>query len=216
MRVADPKPLRQAFSVTIERVIAELNGQACIDLTEVAPAKQQIMSSRSFGAYVQSLAELEQAVASYVAIAAEKLRKQDSLAGVVQVFIRTNPHKRAAPQYQPTLSVPLPTPSADTLRLTAAALWGLKRIYRPGFEYQKAGVVLCELSRAATGQFSLLDSRQDKPELMAVLDKINALWGRGTMKLGVEGVDNTWSMRRENLSPRYTSSWLELPVAMAE
>lgn len=216
LRSSDPKSLRRMFSVNIERTIAELNGESCVALEDAVPPRQQIMSSRSFGVDVSDLAGLEQAVASYIAIAAEKIRGQNSMAGMVQVFIRTNPHKTRETQYQQTISVPLPTPSADTTRLTAAALWGLKRIYRPGYAYQKAGVILCNLSDAATQQLQLFARRQDNPGLMLAMDRINSLWGRGTLKLAVEGVHQDWKMKRGNMSPRYTTSWAELPVAKAD
>lgn len=215
LRTADPKPLRRTFSVNMERTIAELNGESCLSLEEVAPAKQQIMSSRSFGTYLYELPELEQAVASYMANAAEKLRHQASLAGLVHVFVRTNPFRSDAPQYQKSLSIPLPSPSADTRRLTAVALWGLKRIYRPGFAYQKAGVMLGNLSQIGIKQFTLFEKRQDRPALMQAMDRINAVWGRGTLKLGAEGVQQDWKMKRGMMSPRYTTCWSELPVALA-
>jgi DNA polymerase V len=104
----------------------------------VIPEKQQIMSSRSFGQLVYDLPELEEAVACYVAKAAEKLRTQDSLAGAVQVHIRTNVFKPEVPQYQRAVTVPLPEASSDTRVLTRWALRVLCRIYRPGFGYASA------------------------------------------------------------------------------
>lgn len=215
LRSADAKVLRRAFSVNIERTIAELNGESCLSMEEVAPANQQIMCSRSFGTYLCELPELEQAVASYMANAAAKLRQQRSLAGLVQVFIQTNPFRPDAPQYQKSYSIPLPSPSADTRRLTAVALWGLKRIFRPDFAYQKAGVMLGEISQTEVQQFSLFDKQKDRPALMQAMDKINAVWGRGTLKLGAEGVQQDWRMKREKMSPRYTTCWDELPVALS-
>lgn len=207
LRRADPKSLRRQFSVTMERTILELNGVSCLDLEEVSPRKQQIISSRAFGAYIHDLAPLGEAVASYIAIAAEKLRDQGSRAGMVQVYIRTNPFKENAPQYQRGLSIPLPEATDDTLRLTRAALWGLKRIYRPGFAYQKAGVALLNLTDAATPQMALFSSARDNTRLMQAMDRINALWGRGTLRSAAEGIDKDWKMRRERMSPGYTTRW---------
>ena len=109
----------------------------------------------------------------------------------------------------------MPSPSADTRRLTAVALWGLKRIYRPGFAYQKAGVMLGNLSQAGVQQFTLFEKRKDRPALMQAMDRINTVWGRGTLKLGAEGVNQEWRMKREKMSPRYTTCWDELPVAFS-
>lgn len=214
LRRADPQTMRERFSVVLERTIAELNGSACIALAEDAPNKQQIISSRSFGSYVYELEPLGEAVASYIAIAAEKLRSQGSLAGMVQVYIRTNPHQAAAPQYQRGLTVPLPEPTDDTLRLTRAALWALKRIYRPGYAYQKAGVALLELSAAATAQMTLFAAAKDNSRLMQAMDRINALWGRGTLRSAAEGTEKSWRMKRERMSPEYTTRWAQLPVAV--
>jgi DNA polymerase V len=212
LRTADPQMMRKKFSVVLERTIMELNGTACIEFEEEAPNKQQIISSRSFGRYVHAMDELQEAVASYIAIAAEKLRAQGSLAGMVQVYIRTNPHKENAPQYQRGMTVPLPKATDDTLRLTRAALWLLKRIYRPGYAYQKAGVALLNLTDAATAQRSLFAPTQDNARLMEVMDRINAIWGRGTLRSAAEGIEKGWRMKRERVSPGYTTCWTQVPV----
>lgn len=212
LRTADAKTLRREFSVVVERTVTELNGIPCMELEAVVPNKQQIQSSRSFGSYVYDLPQLREAVASYIAIAAEKLRRQGSLAGMVQVYIRTNPHKEA-PQYQRGLTIPLPEATDDTLRLTRAALWGLKRIYRHGFAYQKAGVALLDLTDKANTQMSLFSSAKDNTCLMQVMDRINATWGRGTLRSAAEGIERGWKMKREQMSPGYTTNWAQLPVA---
>ena len=211
LRRADAPTLRQRFSVLLERTIRELNGSACIALEEAAPTKQQIISSRSFGSYVHDLPSLREAVASYIAIAAAKLRSQGSLAGMVQVYIRTNPHKENAPQYQRGLTVPLPEATDDTLRLTQAALRALERIYRSGYAYQKAGVALLNLSTAATAQASLFATAPDHKRLMQTMDRINAIWGRGTLRSAAEGFEKHWRMKRERVTPGYTTCWNQLP-----
>ena len=213
LRSADAVTLRSRFSVTLERTIRELNGISCIALEEAAPNKQQIISSRSFGCYVYDLPSLREAVASYIAIAAEKLRSQGALAGMVQVYVRTNPHKENVPQYQRGLTLPLPEPSNDTLRLTQAALAVLDRLYRPGYAYQKAGVALLHLSAAARAQASLLAISPDNSRLMETMDRINAIWGRGTLRSAAEGIDKRWRMKRERISPGYTTRWDQLPCA---
>jgi len=211
LRSADPKVLRREFSVTMERIIAELNGDACVDLEDVPPAKQQILSSRSFGQYVSDLASLEEAVASYVAIAAAKLRHQYSIAGRIQVFIRTSPFRQDLPQHAQAVTIPLPTPSDDTLLLTRAALWGLRRIYQRGYEYQKAGVMLMNLLPAEIRQQDLFYAARSSEALMTVMDRINTTWGRGTLKSAAEGITKAWEMKREQMSPRWTTRWEEVP-----
>lgn len=211
LRRADAATLRSRFSVTLERTIRELNGIACVALEEAAPAKQQIISSRSFGSYVHDLPSLREAVASYIAIAAAKLRGQGSRAGMVQVYIRTNPHKANTPQYQRGLTVPLPEPTDDTLQLTQAALVVLDRLYRPGYAYQKAGVALLNLSAAATAQADLFAVTPGNAPLMQTMDRINAIWGRGTLRSAAEGIDKHWKMKRERVTQGYTSCWSQLP-----
>jgi len=188
LRDANAATIRREFSVVLERTIMELRGISCLELEEIAPPKKQIMSSRSFGAYVHTLPELEEAVSTYIARAAEKLRAQGSVAGAVEVYIRTNPFCEKQPQYQRAIAVPLTQPTSDTVRLTRAALWGLKRIYRPGYAYQKAGVMLMDLSQAGQAQGVLFETAsRERPALMEVIDRANALWGSGTLKLAAEG-----------------------------
>lgn len=173
------------------------------------------MSSRSFGTYVTDLAALEEAVASYVGIAAEKLRQQGSVAGMVQVYIRTSPFRTDLPQYSRGLNVPLSEASGDTLLLTRAALWGLRRIYRPGFEYQKAGIALMNLSDARHQQLGLFSGGKQNDAVMRVMDRINGTWGRGTLRSAAEGNAKPWSMKRERMSPRWTTEWEEIPAVVA-
>lgn len=218
LRRADPAWIRQHFGVVLERTVRELNGVSCLDLETVAPPKKQIMASRSFGSAVFHLAELRQAIAHHISRAAEKLRAQGCEAGALSVMIRTNPFKPTDPQYQRTVTVPLSSPSADTLDLVAVAAAVLERIYRPGFAYHKAGVMLSELQPVGTRQAELFDdATQDtrRQSAMQVMDAINKKWGRGTLRAAAASGKQAWQMRRERLSPAYTTSWAELPVALA-
>lgn len=217
LREADPDLIRSKFSVVLERTVRELRGVSCLDLEEVVPDKQQIMCSRSFGQYVYDRDQLEEVVVSYVARAAEKLRKQASLAGALMVFIRTNPFNPKEPQYQRSMTIPLPEATADTRVLVMWALKGLKRIYRPGFAYQKAGVMLSELRPKAMAQVSLFADLEDDrgQRLMATLDVINQRWGRGTLRSAAEGMEKPWQMKRQRLSPSYTTDWDGLPMVIA-
>ena len=210
--------IRQRFSVVMERTVAELNGESCIELEDVAPPKQQIMSSRSFGVPVFDLAELEQSVASYTARAAVKLRNQASLAGAVQVYIRTSPFKDNEPQYSQGVTVPLPFPTSDSRTLVAAALTALKRIFRPGFAYAKSGIMLMNLIPEERREMTLFDDpvqlgRSDA--LMGVMDRINRNFGKGAIRLFGEGAEQRWKMRTGNKSPNYTTRISDLVVAKA-
>ena len=217
LRNASPKRMRSYFGVVMERTCSELRGISCLDLEAVAQSKKQIMSSRSFGVPVESREELQESVASYLASAAEKLRQQKSVAGAVQIFILTNRFKDNEPQHNAGITVPLADATDDTLVLTAAALRGLRAIYRPGFRYKKTGVVLSLLSAKAARQATLLDDptalvRSER--LMATMDAVNREFGREMLRSGSSGFKKRWAMRAENRSPRYTTRWEELPVVM--
>ncbi len=219
LKRAPAKMIRSQFSVVLERTVAELNGEACLTLAEIAPTKQQIMVSRSFGEYVHTRDALAQAVVTYTTRAAEKLRRQTSLAGAIQITIRTNPFKADAPQYQRSLLVPLPTPSDDTRQLVRAALFGLRRLYRPGFAYQKAGVVLSELIPRAQRPRTLFDdpaAQARSQSLMRVMDSINRSMGANTVHLLGEGLDQHWKMRRGHKTPNYTTRFEEIAVVRAD
>jgi len=221
LRDAEPKTLRREFSVVVERTVLELRGISCLSLEEVAQPKKEIISSRSFGQLVTDLGELRQAVASYTARAAEKLRRQHSVASALQVFLQTNPHEEGEPQYHPGIVVPLVEPTDDTRLLSGHAVRGLEKIYKPGYRYQKAGVMLMGLGNPQTAQldlFSLSSESAAGPSkhLMQTLDQINAKLGRGTLRLAAEGLKQNWRPRANYPSPRYTTRWTDLPIAHAK
>lgn len=218
LKRAPAQRIRQRFSVVLERTVAELNGESCIDMEDVAPPKQQIMSSRSFGTPVFDLAELQQSVASYTSRAAEKLRGQQSLAGAIQVYVRTNPFKEKDPQYSQGVTVPLPALTSDTRLLVGAALAGLKQIYRPGFAYAKSGIMLMNLipaDRRVSTLFDDPDQTKRSDALMSVMDRINRDFGKGAIRLFGEGIEQRWRMRTNNKSPCYTTRISDLAVARA-
>lgn len=196
----------------------ELNGTSCIALEETVPAKQQIMASHSFGCAVHALEDLREAVATHMTRAAEKLRGQHCEAAAVTVMIRTSPFRPDEPQYQRTVTVPLPVPTSDTGALITAALAVLRRIYRPGCAFQKAGVMLSELTPAGCYPSGLFDDPvriERRNAIMSTMDTINQRWGRGTVQPSVNGADQAWRMRRGRLSPAYTTSWQGLPIVLA-
>jgi DNA polymerase V len=211
-----PQAMRQQFGVVIERICYELRGVSCLQLEEVAPAKQQIISSRSFGKPVTSMEELAESVATHAARGAEKLRSQKSVTGALTIFVQTNPHKPFEPQHHQSVTVVLSDPSDNTLTLTSAALKGLKQIYKTGFKYKKAGVILNLLADKPTMQQSLFDDMEVKGKsagLMKAMDSINSRFGNAAIKTAASGTKQDWQMRSGNRSPNYTTQWDELPVA---
>lgn len=210
-----PQAMRQQFGVVIERICYELRGVSCLQLEEVAPAKQQIISSRSFGKPVTSMEELAESVATHAARGAEKLRSQKSVTGALTIFVQTNPHKPFEPQHHQSITVVLSDPSDNTLTLTSAALKGLKQIYKTGFKYKKAGVILNLLADKPTMQQSLFDDMEVKGKsagLMKAMDSINSRFGNAAIKTAASGTKQDWQMRSGNRSPNYTTQWDELPV----
>lgn len=215
LKRADTATIRSRFSVVLEKTIRELNGTVCIDLEEAPPTKQQIVSSRSFGMPVTDLQSLAESVTLYMSRAAEKLRRQQSCASSVHVFIRTSPFKPDEPYYANSLTIPLPSPTDDTVKLVRAVLWGLKRIYKPGYRYQKAGVMLSELvplDQCQGDLFAQTPQTTRSARLMAAMDSINRSMGRQTVKLAAEGFRQPWKMKQGNRSPGYTTRWEELPI----
>lgn len=218
MRDAPPAWLRAKFGVVMERTGNELRGLSCLALEEISAPRKQIISSRSFGQLIHTLPELSESVASHASSAAEKLRRQDSICGAIQVFVQTNPFREQDPQYSNSITIPLPNESSDTRLLVRAALFGLQRIYRRGYAYKKAGVMLSGVAAATVRQASLLPqhgSGEKSERLMQALDKLNQLYGRNTVSVFSAGNRKSWAMRRGNMSPCYTTNWRDVPVAYA-
>ena len=144
LKRANLRRIRDRFGITMQRTVQELNGEPWLELDEAAPIAKQVMSSRSFGQRVESLQELREAISYHAANAAQRLRKQGLFASAVSVFIQNSPFDQAE-FYGRTETVALPAPTECSLQITNAALWLLKKMYRPEVYYQKAGVMLSEL-----------------------------------------------------------------------
>jgi len=210
---ASPRAIRDQFSVVLERTVRELNGESCIELEEIPPTKKQIVCSRSFGEKVTHFELLREAVCEYATRATEKLRKEQQQAKVMTVFIRTSPFKDNEPQYSNSASGELLIPSCDTRDFIELANHLLKRIWKDGFRYAKAGVMLSDFYDPGMFQPGLFDDvsiRSNSQQLMSVLDTINQS-GAGKVFFAGQGTKKDWSMKREHLSPAYTTRWDQLP-----
>lgn len=219
LRRVDAKRIRERFNVVVERTVRELQGVPCVAWETAPPAKQQIISSRSFGAPVYTVEELAEPIRMHAGRAAEKLRQQGSAAARVGIWIETNRFRPQDPQYCPMRWINLPGATDDTALLTTWAVAVLRTVFKQGFRYVKAGVMLDDIRPKGLAQGLLFDGlppEQDlrREKLMSVLDKANERWGRGTMGIGSAGVraPRTWTMRREMLSPCYTTDWDQLRV----
>ena len=208
--------VKKKMTVQGLRTVLELNGESCIDIEYMQPAKKGIISSRSFSRYITEKQELQEAVALYTSRAAEKLRYQNSVANLIFVFLRTNPFKDS-PQYHKGVQVLLPVPTNFTSELIDMAIKGLDQIYKEGFLYQKAGIMLAGIIPNKVNQFSLFDEvdRVKLEKVTRAIDKINLMWGNGTINFAATGVQREWTMKRELKSPNYTTNWKEIPTVKA-
>lgn len=199
--------VRKHMTVVGERMWRELHGESCIDIEMIPPDKKQIMTSRSFGRCIGYYKGLAAAVSNFAAMCAVKLRKQQSCTSVLMVFLHTNPFSENMPQYYRNIVVNLPVPTNSSIEIVKYALQGLKQIYREGYQYKKAGVMLMDIINNDAIQTSLFDQvdRTGHTQVMAVMDWINQKHGRGTLKLAVQGNGQAWKMRQEHRSPCYTT-----------
>jgi DNA polymerase V len=216
---ADPTVVQRRWGVVLARTVRELQGVPCLQMDDMPPAKQQIACTRSFGQPVKDLASLEQAISEFTARAAQKLRQQGSLAGQIMAFIRTSPFRAQDRQHSAYGMTPLPHPTSDTAVLTRAAHHLLQGLYQPGHNYAKAGVMLMDLQSANREQGALdlgEETQAHRPRLMEALDTLNQRYGRGTLQLASAGAPDAhkgWGMKRERLTPQYTTDWRALALA---
>ena len=210
LKHADPDYIRQQFSIVLEKTVRELNGVICIELKDVEEPNKEIIVSRSFGRRVRDKQELIEAVTSYTSRAAERMRKQESVTTSLYIYIRTSPHDDKK-QYANGVNIPLFQPSDDTMVLTNAALLGLDYIYRDSFDYQKAGITLCNLTSKHKMQGHLFSDTISNSR-MRVMDTINQRW-KGKLKLGSEGITKEWEMKAQFKSRNYTTNWNQLIIA---
>lgn len=204
---ADPRMLREKFSVVVEKTARELAGTACLELEEAAPAKQEICCSRMFGKRLTELTPIKQAVATYAGRAAEKLRAQGSVCKRLRVSIRTGMFNPNELHHAQGALIELPYPTNDTLLLTRAATDAVGRVYQAGFRYSKAEVLLLDLRQPGefTDDLFALTQPAACDRLMSVLDEINGRFGRGTLRAGSVPRAPGWGMRRDLMSQSYTT-----------
>ena len=208
--------VRKNMTVTGERTWSELQGEVCFRIETVPPPKQTIMVSRSFGKMIEDETTIGEAIATYTAMAAAKLRKQRSCAAQMLVFIDTNPFRNDLPQYCQNIVIKLPVPTNSTQELIHYAMDGLKKIYRPKYLFKKAGVMMMDICSEDAVQSNLFDKvdRKKHKSLMSVLDTINDRYGRNTLKIGCMGDGKAWKIKQERLSPCYTTRLTDFPITV--
>ena len=209
-----PAPaIRKAGGVQLERTQKELHGMQCIKIEQIPEPKKNVCCSRSFGRTVTDLEELEEAVANHAVRATQKIRKEGSITCGLQVFIMTNRFSKE-PQYSNSRTVGFDEPSDDPIRILSTAKELLRSIYRKGYSYKKAGVLLLNLQPRDQYQGLLFKDHHNekKGRLVEALESINSRHGTGTAFLAAQGIDRTWDMKRNRRTPRYTTNWNEIPA----
>ncbi|WP_394169157.1 DUF4113 domain-containing protein [Saccharospirillum alexandrii] len=212
---SDPNQIHSQFSVVLARTVRELNGESCIELETAQPEQQQIMCSRSFGQRVTDRSALREALVRYTANACQRLRAQSMVAGQYSIFIRTSPFS-GDPFYSNSISEQLPWPTDDTSVLLNRADRLLDHIWRDGFRYAKAGVLLTDLYPLTARQPDLFQGESNQPKrqaLLSLVDRLNSEC-RGAITFASEGTKTgPTNMRQDRLSPRFTTRFTEVPRA---
>lgn len=197
------------FSVELERTIKELNGVECKTWDGVRADKLQIFSTRSVGKRITQIEQLNQALAKHAGIAAVKARQQKSLCGTLLAFAANSPFDNSPCSYK--VLVHFCPPTNDTTQILKAISDNIHLLFKPGVAYYKIGIGLLNLTSEVHQQGDLFSPPKDNIPLMKVLDNINARYGGNSAFFVAQGVDEKWSMRRELLSPQYTTNWKHVP-----
>ncbi|ENZ1854900.1 TPA: Y-family DNA polymerase [Salmonella enterica] len=213
---ANPAFIRKNFNVVLERTVRELNGVSCISLEEAPSPKQQIICSRSFGERVTTYEALRQAICQHAERAAEKLRGERQFCRHIAVFVKTSSFAVNEAYYGNMASEKLLLPTRDTRDIISTAVKALDSIWLDGHRYAKAGVMLNDFTPSGVSQLNLFDEDQPRAqsdELMKVLDRSNHS-GKGKIWFAGRGIAPEWRMKRDMLSPAYTTRWSDIPVAL--
>ena len=205
--------IRKNMGVVGEKTFLELCGVSCIELELIPSDKKSCCVSRSFSKPVEKIDDLEESVSSYGTRVAEKIREEGLVAESMSIFVLTNYFNRKEKQYSNSIKLQLPYPTNNSIKIVKRALEGIKKIYRQGYRYKKAGVILYGLTKAKQTRGLLDYDRESSDSIMNTLDRINERYGSSTIRLASEGVDKSWSMRRESVSPCYTTRFDDLVEA---
>ena len=207
--------VKAKMSVVGQRLWRELQGESCLELELVSQRRKNICTSRTFGTHLTDLGELHEPVATFAERCAKKLRGEGSMANVVTVFIQTDRYRQDWPQYARSLNIPLPYAS-QSFEIARAALAGLRNLYRTGYHYRKAGVIVSGLVPHGSQQTNLFVGEDPRSQtLTEVMDQINVRYGSDTVRLGAAGTGRRWRLKAERRSPRYTTRYDEIPVFRA-
>jgi len=209
LRTLDTRFLPAGFNVELKRTINELNGIACKTWDGVRADKLQIFSTRSMGKRIVDAQDLNQALAKHASIAAIKAREQKSLCGTLMLFAANSPFDDAPCSYK--VIKQFTSPTNDTSQILKVISENMHHLYKSGVAYYRVGVGLLDLSSETYQQGDLFNPSKDNVQLMGVIDSVNQRYGTCSLFFAAQGVDEPWSMRRELLTPQYTTNWRHLP-----
>jgi DNA polymerase V len=213
LKVANTSALRADFGVVMERTQRELQGISCIELEDAPSPKKQMLRSRSFGKPVVDLHVMQDALSVFTTSAVQALREQNSTTSFIQVFMSTSRYRANQPQYNPSMCVPLPQATNDTQVVLRWVAHVTERLWKDGFAYAKAGVMLGELAPESNQQFDLLEPRNgSNSNLMKAIDSLNNRFGKGCVRVSTGGLFDQWGMKQERKSHAFTTSWSDIPV----
>jgi DNA polymerase V len=197
--------VRRNLSVVGLRLKHDLAGIPTLDLEDIKPRKN-IATTRSFERNLTHYQDLKERITTFAVSCSEKLRKQNSCCTSVMVFIRTNNHRTELEQYNNSIVIKLPFPTNSSIEIAQFACEGLNKIYRKGYQYKKAGVIIMDFRPQNEIQLNIFNNSNPKHSpLMKVIDKINASFGQQKIKLASQDLKRVWKMKQERLSPRYTT-----------
>ena len=211
LRDSDIQDIRRRFSVVLARTVTELRGISCIELEDQPAPKQQIVTSRSFGHRITTLDAMRQAISEFTERACAKLRSGQQYARAITVFIQTSRFlEDEACRYANQATGNLAHHSDDNFQITKLAQQLLERIWRDGYEYNKGGVIFGDFSRTKQRQIGLFEKPvRDNSSVMEAIDTINSQIG--TVRFATSSGYQRWAVRRDSLSPAYTTRWSDLP-----
>ena len=216
LQQSDSALIKNKFSVVLKRTVLELKGVSCVNI-DSGEAKKSIVSSKSFGNMQTDQQQIMAALSAYCERASEKLRKQKSVAGFIQVFICSNQFRLDLPQYSNTITFKLTNPTDDTRKIIKCAHHCLNRLFKEGYHYKKVGVMLGDLNAKNQQQFDLFSDESEEmiessKSLMNVMDSINKRYGRESLTLASNQSAKSWKAKSDYKSPNYTTCWDDLPL----
>ena len=200
------------MGVVGERIYLELHGISCLNLEQLPSQKKSCCVSRSFGKLVEEIKEMEESISNYGSRVAEKIREEGLVAESMSVFVLTNFFNKRERQYSNSIRLKLPYPTNNSIQIVKTAVEGIKNIYRKGYKYKKAGIILHELSDEFSTKGLLDYNREISDALMRSMDNINNRYGSSTLQLASEGIKKNWRLQREKISPCYTTNFKDLMI----